>query len=65
MSCHVNLVNEGALSGVTGEPTQVCVLSEVCDHSPVVTTSVLCAFVVKMKSKLWIDWGDQIKLHVG
>lgn len=65
MSCHANLVNEGALSGMTVEPTQVCVLSEVCDHSPVVTTSVLCAFVVKMKSKLWIDWGDQIKLHVG
>lgn len=65
MSCHANLVNKGTLSGMTGEPTQVCVLSEVCDHSPVVKTSVLCAFVVKMKLKLWIDWGDQIKLHVG
>lgn len=50
---------------MTGEATQVCVLSEVCEHSPAGNTSVLCAFVVKMKLKFWIDWGDQIKLHVG
>lgn len=46
---------------MTGEPTPVCVLSEVCEHSPVVKTSVLCAFVVKMKLKLWIDWGGSNK----
>lgn len=51
---------------MTGEPTPVCVLSEVCEHSPVVKTSVLIScFCGKNEIKFWIDWGDQIKLHVG
>lgn len=41
MSRRADLVNKGALSGVTGEPTPAWVLSEVCQHSPLVKTSSL------------------------